>query len=349
MTIPQLLADAIRAWDDPRLLTELADELETRSRLDEAFLLAGRATHLQPSERPYAWLTQAWCAFRDARANRDNEAKDILNTAWKATHHPLIGAWMYVMEACDSKALPPREELEQAIAGEDRLCLPTLYSWNGDEDRSMQYMIETAPMVHHCRERYPLMAWIGTAMHAGIRGTLPRDVNLEEAFNVVEAMAADRAATRRHRPLYAIMGKRYDEAAALLADVLTMVPDDETLMFWKGRCHHEGGDLSLAEEWYYRAIGAKPSYVEARLALAKLQEAQGRPSNAIATLAELAHANTGYALGLMHAAVILDRLGEHAMARQYAGLAAPKLSGWMAERARANEAMTRLLASLATP
>lgn len=343
------MADAVQSWNNAQRLTELADELETRSRLDEAFLLADRATQLDPAVHPYAWLTQSWCAFRDARTNRDDEAKGILLAGWKATRHPLLGLWMIVMEASDGIPLPPREELELAVEGDDRLCLPSLYSWHGDDDRAMQYLVDTAPLVAHCCERYPLMAWIGTAIHAGVQGSLPPNISIDDAFDVIEAFALDRAATRRHRPQYAMMRKHYQDAAEQLADVLTIVTDDETLMFWKGRCHHEVGQHSLAEQWYFRAIGAKPSYVEARLALARLQEAQGRQTEAINTLAELLHANTGYALGLMHAAVMLDRMGEHAMARQYAGLAAPKLSGWMAERARANEAMARLLASLTTP
>jgi tetratricopeptide (TPR) repeat protein len=136
----------------------------------------------------------------------------------------------------------------------------------------------------------------------------------------------------------------WDGARAAAEEALARFPDEETMMFVRGRGFKEKGDLARAAECFARAIGMKPSFAGARTELGKVYEAQGRLDLAEETFREIPRANPEYAGGAVSLALFLARRSRWDEAESIFLDAYGRLQPWQQARVRQSPDNAALLA-----
>lgn len=88
---------------------------------------------------------------------------------------------------------------------------------------------------------------------------------------------------------------------------LAVFPDEETMMLMRAQALVELDELEEAAHWYARAIGAKPSFVGARIGLGRLYERLGQHELAEKVFREIPTANEEFVFGSVSVALFLAR------------------------------------------
>jgi tetratricopeptide (TPR) repeat protein len=300
-TIPDLVRSAYSDWNDAQTLSLAGCELHDRNRLDLAREVLERALELDPLDRD-AW---AHLAFAYLRGFQPKKGFDTLRTAIDRTGSDVLKLTL----AGFTPDTEERTRLLAEVKGSDdpavRASAASVRHGAGDAAafEELRQLAQEHPDVPDIRE-----TWLWANLNALWRGAT--DVDVSAVLPLVDrwiADAPDRINGHWIKVNLLAAAKDWDGVLAATAQVLARFPDEETMMFLRGRALKEKGDLDRAALALSRAIGMKPSFSGARTELGKVLEAQGRLDLAEEVFREIPRANPAYAGGAVSLALFLAR------------------------------------------
>lgn len=323
-TIPEMLTEVRRSWDDAPALARLGRELEARNRLDHAREALERALELDPKVSADAWIYLSFAWFRDFEAKKGYETLrrgiEVMDSDEIRT--TLIG---FSEDEEEQKALHAAVEGTTDPAALADLEFGTF--WEGDDEAvaRVRAMYEANPGHEGIRSTYSFLL-----LSARRQGRAGVDLK-KEGIPVADAMIRDHP---DRSPAYAtkiqMLQAEEDHEGVLAAteEALARFPDDETLMQLRAAAYAGLLDHDRAKHWYARAIGAKPTFAGARRDLGKLWEKEGKLDLAEEIFREIPKANPDYAIGPMSLALFLARQERFEEAERITAEAWPKLPRW---------------------
>ena len=303
-TIEDLLARAPAVWDDGDAAGSLGRELHDRNRLDHAQRLLERALALDASNVDN-WAHLAFCHFRSFRGE---EGLAVLRRGLAATRSDdLKGTLSHFLEAGDEKEALKAELQDSRDPGARASVLAHRF-YGGEADEALdglRALMEEKPQARAPREQFLWSVFGGCH-----RGLVADDVVRDEAIPL-----ADRWIEQRPEEVFAYWMKQqllaalkdWDGVLAATGEGLAVFPDDETMMRMRAEALTHLDRPEEAILWYARAIGAKPSFVGARVGLGRLYEKLGRTDLAEALFREIPVANPRYTFGRISLALFLAR------------------------------------------
>ena len=328
-TIDDLLYRAYRGWDDPGLLTRIGRELQVRSRFDHARRILRRAVELDPSNDD-AWANLSFAHFRSLE---DEEGRAVLREAIeKSGHESLKSTLAGFSEGEEAETLV--KELEGSANDQVRADNLSRRFWAGDHEEALQELgalVEANPDDESIRSSY-----LWTLLGAKNRGMVEGLDLHQTGLPIVDrglAKDPDHFDLRWMRLNFLQAEKDWDGLLEETAETLRRFPDEETVMQFRGRAYREKDDPERAAQWFLRAIGAKPSFVGARVDLGRLYEAQGKLELAEEVFRESPNANPSYPVAPLSLALFLGRQerweeAEPAFLDAWRGLPAPFRAGF---------------------
>jgi tetratricopeptide (TPR) repeat protein len=304
-TIAELVREAYSRWDDAETLSRTGRELHDRNRLDLSREILERAVELAPGDVD-AW---AHLGFSYMRGFEPQKGFDTLRRGIERTGSDLLRATL-------AGFTPDKQEqarLLQQIAGNDspavRMSAASVRHGTGDAAAfpEMRRIAEEHGDDADVRE-----TWLWAVMNARWRGGA-KDIDIRRAAvplaeRTIEERP-DRVLGYWLKAHLLVAAEDWDGARAAAEEALARFPDEETMMFVRGRGFKEKGDLDRAAQCFARAIGMKPSFAGARTELGKVFEAQGRFDLAEEVFREIPRANPKYAGGAVSLALFLGRRG----------------------------------------
>lgn len=329
-TIADLVREAYSHWDDAAVLARTGRELHDRNRLDHAQEVLARALELDASD-PDTWAYLGYAHLRSFRPQRGFEVlrEGIERTGSDRLRASLAGFTPYGEE---------RKALLQELADSDepgvRAATASVRLWAGDQDAldEVRQLYADHPDDPHVRQ-----TWFWTLLNAHHRG-LARAKGLdlrEEGVPLAERKIAedpDRISGHWMKAQLLMAEQDWDAVLAATRAALERFPDEETMMFLRGRAHAEKGDPDRAVECLARAIGMKPSFAGARAELGKVYEAQGKLALAESVFREIPGANPDYAGGPVSLALFLARRERWDEAESLLLETWPRLQPWQKAR-----------------
>ncbi len=335
-TIAQLVRDAYSHWDDAPTLSRAGCELHDRNRLDLSREILERAVELDPGD------VEAWAhlAYACMRGYRPKEGFDAFRRGIDRTGSDLLRATFagFTPDKAEQARL-----LEEVRGNDDpavRAAAASVRHSAGDA-AAFQEMRRLADDPH-ARE-----TWLWAVMNARWRGGA-RDVDIRaEAVPLAEQVIEehpDRVNGYWLKAHLLLAAENWNGARAAAEEALARFPDEETMMFVRGRGLKEAGDLDRAAQCFLRAIGMKPSFAGARTELGKVYEAQGRLDLAEEVFREIPVANPEYAGGKVSLALFLSRRGRWDEAESIFLDAWGRLQPWQQARVRQQPDNAALLA-----
>jgi len=343
-TIPTLLQEVHEAWDDPARLTRLGRELNARNRLDAAERALERAVSLDPG-RAETWQWLSYCHFRSLR---DTKGRAVLREGIERTGSVLLrGDLSHFTDDPSEKA---RLEAELAASAEPAARAALLaHGLDGERPREAYEGLLALARAHPSdpvvREQ---LCWglLGLKARDAVPGLDLRAVGVPLA-DLTIADDPERISGWWTKAQMLLAEKDWDGVLAETDLILERFPDEETAMQWRARAYAEKGDDARATHWLARAIGAKPSFVGARVDLGKLYERTGRIDLAEEVFREIPRANPSYATGPVSLALFLARRQRLDEAEQVFLAAWPRLPGSVRESVRKHPDAQALLARAA--
>ena len=303
-TIESLLARAPDAWNDAVALGAIGRELHDRNRLDHARRFLERALELDP-QQVECWAHLAYCGFRSFR---EQEGLDVLRRGIEATGSiRLKGALSHFLgEGQELEALKEEIAASEDLGAQASTLAHRFYA--GEADAALDGLRQL--MRSHPASRIPAEQFLWSVFGGAHRGLVDDEVIRREAVAV-----ADRWIRRAPAAVFAywmkqqLLAAQKDWEGVLDATVegLAVFPDEETMMRMRGQALEQLGRDDEALQWYARAVGAKPSFVGARVALGKLYEKMGKPELAEVVFREIPVANPDYTIGRVSLALFLGR------------------------------------------
>ncbi len=338
--IVELVREAYSNWDDVTVLARIGQELHERNRLPIAGDVLRRAVELDPSH------VDAWShlGFVHLRGYAPARGLAILREGIEATGSDRLRCSLaaFLQEPDEKAAL-----LKQVADNEDpevRSAAAGVRIWQGDKDA-----LGEIERLHgeHSDSVFLRENWWWTMLGLRARG-VRKDLDLSERA----IPSCDRAIEREPERILAhwmkaqmlLHEKDWGGLLTATAEALDVFPDDETMMFLRGRAHKENGDLPRAVQWFSRAIGAKPSYASARTELGKVFEAWDKADLAEDVFREIPQANPEFAGGPMALAAFLGRRERWAEAEKLFLDAWRRLEPWQHARLKPQPDLAPLLA-----
>jgi tetratricopeptide (TPR) repeat protein len=309
-SVTDLINAGYRHWNEPGRLVEIAEELEVRSRLEQARLFLERALTLAPEEYPNAYYTLAFTYFRDS-GNRAEDGENALMDGIEATDSDIVKAWYAAMLEDDALAEVLLAEVIENTDISVRFAFGGALHWRGRAEEALGVFRETAARVPAGETPDGLetmcssLIWMKSAgmdidLDAEVRPRLADLVrNYPDRYNVLAMTVQYFQALRDWNGV---------ENAALR--LLSVIPDEETTMLALAISYRNTEQSDKAIMWLNRAVGAKPSFSRARVILAAMYEKTGKPELAEAVAREIPVTNPGYAIGKLQAADVLRRVGK---------------------------------------
>ncbi len=339
-TIAELVRDAYSHWDDAETLSRAGRELHDRNRLDIAREVLGRAVELDPGDVD-AW---AHLAFAQMRGFMPEKGFETFRRAIERTGSDLLRATL----AGFTQDKAEQARLLEEVAGNDdpavRMSAASVRHGMGDAAAfaAMRRLAEEHPDDAEVRE-----TWLWSVMNARWRGGA-KDVDIRrDAVPLADRSIeehADRVLGYWLKAHLLVAEKDWDGALAAASEALERFPDEETMMFVRGRAFKETGDLDRAAQCFARAIGMKHSFAGARTELGKVYEAQGKLDLAEEVFREIPRANPEYAGGAVSVALFLGRRERWDEAERVFLEAWDRLQPWQQARLKQQPDLVPLLA-----
>lgn len=308
-TIPYLIEAAYANWDNADILGRIGTELESRSRLDSARRILERALSLSPLQHPEWYLSLAFAHFRETSQNLAADGERILVDGIEETDSDYLKAsYLSMFEGEDIAELI--EDLRTSQDVSVRLALGHSLLWRGDAEGALQLLRNTIAEVNDGDAPLGIESYIG-AMNwmrgQGMSVDLEEEVlpRLEQSIRFAPDTYNFRAL---HIQTFQTL-RDYSRVRTIALETLQHFPDEETTMLALASAEEKLGNDKAAVMWYNRAIGAKPSFVRARVMLGKLYERLGEITLADTVFREITTANPSYTLGKLELAYFLKRAG----------------------------------------
>jgi tetratricopeptide (TPR) repeat protein len=323
-TIDQLLKDAYSNWDDAAVLARTGKELHDRNRLDHSKAVLGRALELDPQNKR-SWAYLSYCHFRSFAGETGQE---VLGKGIEATGADMLRAVRAAFTSDQEKRKELLKEIEGSTEALVRAELEAMKIWDGD--------VEALDRVRKIAADNPDDDWIRdvflwslmSAKSSGkIEGFDLREEGVPIATRKIEA-SPDIISGYWMKTTMLQLEKDWDALLETTGAALERIPDDETMLQFRGRAYKEKGDLDRAIQCFTRATGMKHSFVGARVDLGKAYEAQEKFDLAEEIFREIPKANPGYAPGPMSIALFLARRERWEEAEAAFLEAWPKLPEW---------------------
>jgi tetratricopeptide (TPR) repeat protein len=332
-TIAELLTLAYSNWDNAELLGRIGTELESRSRLEAARDVLGRALELAPFAHPEWYLSLAFAHFRDV-SNISGEGERILIDAIEDTDSDFLkAAYLSVLEG-DTGADEGIADLIEYLAESNnlsvRFALGHSLLWRGDAETSLVMLREAIAALPDdtSNDAASLAVPLGLDMYCGAMNWMRgqgHDIDLRsEVLPVLRRLIAAHPHVYNYRALTIQLFQTLRDYAAVrdtAHETLAVFPDEETTMVALASAYEKLGSDALqntsdsqtysqmAVLWYNRAIGAKPSYARARQMLGRLYERRGELVLAEQVFREIPIAFPAYTLGRLELSYFLHRTG----------------------------------------
>jgi tetratricopeptide (TPR) repeat protein len=321
MTIQEILDNAAAHWDNPAILTDMGCELEARSRFSQARRILERAIGLAPLEcGARAYVALAFVHFRDVESSPE-KGEMVFTNAIESTNWDVLKAW-YVAFLEDEAT---REYLINTLAqSNDPAILFTLghaLLWRGEAQDAFQLITHAMAMLgpDPAPEQITDEAELYCATHIWLQGKIP-GANIEQAMKVLDILL------QRYPRRYFLhslkvtalqAAKKWQDVIAAAQHILGIFPDEETTMLALGMAYEKTGNIPFAQHWLARAIGAKPSFVRARMVAARIAENNGQDELAEELMLQIPMANPAYAVGKCELAYFLFKKGKTDQALHY--------------------------------
>lgn len=310
-TIPYLIELAYTNWDNADLLGRIGTELESRTRLDVARRVLERALSLSPLQHPEWYLSLAFAHFRDTSGNYSADGERVLVDGIEETNSDYLKAsYLSLFEGNEID-----DVIEYLRASDDVSVLFALghsLLWRGEAETALTLLRETVERLDDGDAPLGLDAYSGAMNWMRGQGMA---IDLQsEVLPYLERLIRFSPDTYNYRALHIQLFQTlrdYERVRTIAAEALKHFPDEETTMLALASANEKLSNDSEAIAWYNRAIGAKPSFVRARVMLGKLYEKRGETALAEMMFREISHANPDYNLGKLELAYFLRRTGKH--------------------------------------
>jgi len=337
-TIADLLKRAYAHWDDAAVLAPIGRELHDRNRLADSRAVLERALALNADD-PRSWAYRAFTHLRDYDVQRGLE---ILREGIQKTDSDRLRSTHAAFSSDDEEKRAIQARLAQSTNPEVQAELQWNRVWQGD-DRAIDDLRELATKHADNPRVRDIQLWM--LLDAASK-KMP-GVNLkEEGIPLASAKIEEdpeRVSGHWMKAQMQSVAEDWDGLLETTARALEHFPDEETIMFLRGRAFHEKGDLDRAMQCFARAIGMKPSFAGARVELGKCYEAKDAPDLAEEIFREIPKANPRFAGGPISLALFLGRRGRWEEAESLFVETWGKLPEWARRRVRANPAAKPLL------
>jgi len=302
-TITELVREAYSHWDDPAVLARTGRELHDRNRLDLAREVLERALELDASD-PDTW---AYLGYANLRGFQPDRGFGVFRQGIERTGSDQLRATLAGFTPDEEERRSLLAQLADSGAPGVRAAAASVRLWGGDEgafDEIRRLQAE------HPDDSGIRQTWLWTLLNAKHRG-MAKDLDLREvAVPLTDRKIAerpDRVSGYWMKAQLLLAEQDWDALLAATEAALERFPDEETMMFLRGRALKEKGDPDRAAECFARAIGMKPSFAGARAELGKVYEAQGKLALAESVFREIPRANPDYAGGPVSLALYLAR------------------------------------------
>ncbi len=325
--LTHLIRDGYSHWNEPERLVQIGTELESRTRLQEARTFLERAIELAP-ENPEPYTPLAFAYFRDS-VNHAEEGEKTFVEGIEATNSDILKASYVAIQEDDSIATLLIEEVKSSDDISVQFTLAGSLLWRGLTDESYDLYQRTITMVpvgatpkgldSYCSS----MCWM-ISQKPDIN--LERDV-LPHVKNLIKSSPESYGNRALELQVFQVT-KNWEKVKEVALGILRDFPDEETTMLALAIAYEKLEDLDRAIIWLNRAVGAKPSFVRARIHVAKIYEKQEKIELAEEIMREIPIANPDYNFGRINLSIFLYRIGKHDEALSLFRSAYSKLKPW---------------------
>jgi tetratricopeptide (TPR) repeat protein len=333
-TIDDLLVEAYSHWDDASVLARTGRELQNRNRLDRARQVLHRAVALDPTGDTEAWDNLAFAYYRDMKSD---EGHEVLRKGVELTGSDALKATLGGF----SEDPEEKERLSKELAESKDPAVLAALQWQRFHGGATPEALAAVEALHaehpDVGEVRDTLIWM--YLFARQRGAV-EGLDLHERGlpltrrKIEEEPTSSYGYTMRVWMLH--VEKDWDGVIEATSEALGVFPDEETMMQWRGQAYREMGDLPRAITCFNRAIGMKPSFVGARVDLAKVHETLEEYDLAEEIFREIPVANPDYSSGPVSLALFLARRERFTEAEKLILDAWPKLPGWVQGSLRSN-------------
>ncbi len=304
-TIPDLVREAYSHWDDAAVLARTGRELHDRNRLDRAQEILAQALELDASD-PDTW---AYLGYAYLRGFQPHKGFEVLREGIERTGSDQLRASLAGFTPHEEERKALLEELADRDEPGVRAATASVRLWAGEESA-----FDEVRQVHadHPDDPHVRQTWFWTLLnshHRGLAQAKGLDLRREGVPLAERKIEEDpeRISGYWMKSQLLMAERDWDAVLEATGTALERFPDEETMMFLRGRAYAEKGDPDRAAECFARAIGMKPSFAGARAELGKVYEAQGKLALAESVFREIPRANPGYAGGPVSLALFLAR------------------------------------------
>lgn len=348
MTILELVTRGYEHYDDAQVLQQVGYELESRSRLAIAEKMLRRAIDLDPTGVREAYISLAFALLR-SNADRDAEAVQVLRRGVEATASPLIRVWQAGLEEDPARAAAAFSELESIDDNAIRLSIASAMMWQNMREDALRLLRQAIPVINDVNDTLTIDAFLSVA--SALQRAAQFDLTTVAFAPLVERLIE--LAPSSYGTYACGVGvyrsvKDYPSAIDVARRGLLDMPDDENLMMFIGDCYLQLDDLRYAEHWLLRAIGAKPSFIGARIILARAYNKAERIEDALGLIREFPIVNPDYAWGLVMGGALLWSRDLRSEAVDMARGAVGRLPAWAMQSIASNETYTALWDAVTT-
>jgi tetratricopeptide (TPR) repeat protein len=344
-TIPDLIHDGFSHWNEPERLARIGSELESRTRLPQARIFLERAISLAP-EHPEPYSSLAFAYFRDA-VNYSEEGENAMVDGIEATNSDVLKAWYAALQEDESIATLLIEEVRQSEDITVQFTLAGSLLWRGRTEESYALFQKTIARMpdgatpkgldSYCSS----MCWMSSQKP---EINLERDI-LPHVKNLIRTSPETYSFRALELQVFQVL-KNWQRVKEIAHGILHDFRDEETTMLALAIAYEKLEQLDHAILWLNRAIGAKPSFVRARINLARIYESQEKLDLAEEIMREIPLAFPEYNFGKINLAMFLYRIGKHDEAIALFRATYSKLKPWEktnAERSPEGKAMLESL------
>jgi tetratricopeptide (TPR) repeat protein len=308
-TIVDLLDRAYMNWNMADRLGEIGTELESRSRLALARKVLGRAVELEPNAKPEWYASLAFAHFRDT-GNMAEEGERLLVEGIETTDSDMLKAWHGAFVDEEDIA----EQIFAIVHNTPDVGVQFTYGqallWRGRNDQALMVMRQAIKRVGEGETPVGLDTYVSAMNWMAAQGAaIDIDTEIQPYIDRLIATSPNVYQYRSLQLQRYQVEKNWEKVRDTALETLQIFPDEETVMLALAGAYEKLGDDNRAILWYNRAIGAKYSYVRARVQLGRIYERLGMNDLAAQVFREIPAANPGYHMGSISLAAYLYRSG----------------------------------------
>jgi tetratricopeptide (TPR) repeat protein len=310
-TISELIQKAYQHWDNAEIVGTIGIEMESRSRLPLARTFLGRALSLDPLTRPEWYANYAFAHFRDI-GNLSADGERILVDGIEETDSDFLKATYLMVQEAEEVAQKIIEDIQDSTDVSVQFAFGYALMWRGEQERAWNVLSKAITQVDDGAT--PLGLDLYCSAMNWMRGQGGRINMHTECLPYLARLIVHAPNVYNYRGLKVQMFQVLQDYVSVrdtAIDTLAIFPDEETTMCALATAYKKLGDDDHAIQWYNRAIGAKPSYVRARILLGKLYEEHKQMEHAESVFREIASAFPEYQMGKIEIAYFLQRAGKH--------------------------------------